>query len=68
MVVDKSSERVRRMFGDDVHQAGSLVHAPNLRFDFTFGRALTGDELSRLFRRSMQIGSGTPEPAPAPAT
>jgi alanyl-tRNA synthetase len=36
---------LRRMFGDDVHQAGSLVHAPNLRFDFTFNRALTAEEL-----------------------
>ena len=39
---------LRRTFGDDVHQAGSLVHAPNLRFDFTFGRALTPDELHRV--------------------
>ncbi len=39
---------LRRMFGDDVHQAGSLVHAPNLRFDFTFGRGLTADELQRV--------------------
>src|SRR5439155_232962 len=32
---------LRRLFGEDVHQAGSLVHAPNLRFDFTFNRALS---------------------------
>src|SRR5258708_26388196 len=39
---------LRSMFGEDVHQAGSLVHAPNLRFDFTFGRGLTPDELQRV--------------------
>src|SRR5256886_5683995 len=39
---------LRNLFGEDVHQAGSLVHAPNLRFDFTFGRALTADELRRI--------------------
>jgi len=39
---------LRGLFGEDVHQAGSLVHAPNLRFDFTFGRALTPDELQRV--------------------
>ncbi|OLD10123.1 MAG: alanine--tRNA ligase [Chloroflexi bacterium 13_1_40CM_3_70_6] len=39
---------LRRMFGEDVHQAGSLVHAPNLRFDFTFNRALTPEELQRI--------------------
>ena len=39
---------LRRALGDDVHQAGSLVHAPNLRFDFTFGRALTPDELRQV--------------------
>ena len=38
---------LRGMFGEDVHQAGSLVHAPNLRFDFTFGRGLTADEIQR---------------------
>ena len=39
---------LRRMFGEEVHQAGSLVHAPNLRFDFTFGRGLTAEELQRV--------------------
>ncbi len=39
---------LRRILGDEVHQAGSLVHAPNLRFDFTFGRAVTPDELRRV--------------------
>src|SRR5256886_11472804 len=37
---------LRRLFGEDVHQAGSLVHAPNLRFDFTFNRALSPEERS----------------------
>ena len=39
---------LRKLLGEDVHQAGSLVHAPNLRFDFTFGRALTSEELRRV--------------------
>ena len=39
---------LRAHFGEDVHQAGSLVHAPNLRFDFTFGRGLTPQELQRV--------------------
>jgi alanyl-tRNA synthetase len=39
---------LRDLFGEDVHQAGSLVHAPNLRFDFTFGRALAPQELQRV--------------------
>lgn len=39
---------LRNLFGEDVHQAGSLVHAPNLRFDFTFGRAVTPQELQRV--------------------
>jgi len=39
---------LRSILGDDLHQAGSLVHAPNLRFDFTFGRALTPEELRRV--------------------
>src|SRR6267378_801984 len=39
---------LRNLLGEDVHQAGSLVHPPNLRFDFTFGRALTPQELQRV--------------------
>jgi alanyl-tRNA synthetase len=39
---------LRRVLGDEVHQAGSLVHAPNLRFDFTFGRPVTPEELRQV--------------------
>ena len=39
---------LRDLLGEGVHQAGSLVHAPNLRFDFTFDRALTPDELQHV--------------------
>ncbi|MBI3522748.1 MAG: alanine--tRNA ligase [Chloroflexi bacterium] len=39
---------LRNVLGDEVHQAGSLVHAPNLRFDFTFDRAPTAEELQRV--------------------
>jgi len=42
---------LRDLLGTEVHQAGSLVHAPNLRFDFTFGRALTAEEIATVERR-----------------
>ena len=39
---------LRRILGDEVHQAGSLVRASDLRFDFTYGRAVTPEELRRV--------------------
>ncbi|MEK6619789.1 MAG: alanine--tRNA ligase-related protein, partial [Chloroflexota bacterium] len=39
---------LRRVLGDEVRQSGSLVHPPGLRFDFTFGRALTPAEVRRV--------------------
>ena len=39
---------LRRVLGDEVRQAGSLVHPPGLRFDFSFARALTPAEIRRV--------------------
>lgn len=39
---------LRRELGDDVRQSGSLVHPPNLRFDFSFGRGLTPAEIQKV--------------------
>ncbi|MGB5754635.1 MAG: alanine--tRNA ligase, partial [Thermoanaerobaculia bacterium] len=39
---------LRRVFGDTVHQAGSLVAPDRLRFDYTLHRPPTADEVSRV--------------------
>ncbi|HXT19218.1 MAG TPA: alanine--tRNA ligase, partial [Thermoanaerobaculia bacterium] len=39
---------LREVLGEGVRQAGSLVAPERLRFDFTFGRPLTADELHRI--------------------
>ncbi len=39
---------LREVLGDGVQQKGSLVDAEKLRFDFTHGKALSDEELSRV--------------------
>ena len=37
---------LRKVLGDEVHQKGSNITAERLRFDFTFGRKMTPEELA----------------------
>ena len=39
---------LRKVLGDEVHQAGSDITAERLRFDFTFSRKLTLDEMAEV--------------------
>ena len=39
---------LRRVLGEEVHQKGSNITAERLRFDFTFGRKMTKDELQKV--------------------
>lgn len=36
-----------KVLGDEVHQAGSQVEENRMRFDFTFSRAMTAEEISK---------------------
>ncbi len=39
---------LRKVLGDEVHQKGSNITAERLRFDFTFGRKMTPEELAQV--------------------
>ena len=41
---------LRRVLGEEVHQKGSNITAERLRFDFTFGRKMTPEELKEVER------------------
>ncbi len=46
---------LRERFGSHVHQAGSLVAPDRLRFDFTYGQALSDEDIAAIERRANAI-------------
>ena len=52
---------LREVLGNQVRQVGSLVHPDRLRFDYSFGRALTPEEFSKIeMRVNEEILKDTP--------
>ena len=48
-----------KVLGDEVKQAGSYVDESRMRFDFTFSRAMTADEITKVENiMNAQIGEG----------
>lgn len=46
---------LREMFGDNVMQKGSNINSERLRFDFSFDRKLTADEIAHINERVNEI-------------
>lgn len=52
---------LKQVLGEHVNQAGSLVNAQKLRFDFSHSKAMTADEIAQVENIvNQQIAKGTP--------